>query len=113
MKPELSLAAGLLVGLLAVLFAHDAATRSQNRRLLWSQLVVFTGGAVLIVFPEIARRLASLVGIGRGVDFVLYPTVIWLIRETMVSRRRKQEEEARLTELARAVALDRAGPPKR
>jgi hypothetical protein len=108
MKPELSVAAVLLVGLLVALFLHDAATRSQNRRLLWSQLVVFSGGAMVIVFPEIATRLAHLVGIGRGVDFVLYPTVIWLIRESMVSRRRRQEEDERFTELVRAMARERA-----
>ena len=63
---------------------------------------------MLILFPEIARRLATSVGIGRGVDFVIYPTVIWLVRESLVNRRRRREEEERVTELARAVAIERA-----
>ena len=108
MKPEVTVAALLLVGFLVALFIHDWVTRARNRRLLYVQLAVFAGGAVLILFPEIARRLATSVGIGRGVDFVIYPTVIWLVRESLVNRRRRREEEERLTELARAVAIERA-----
>ncbi len=108
MKPEISVAALLLVGFLIGLFIHDWMTRARNRRLLYVQLAVFAGGAVLILFPEIARRLATAVGIGRGVDFVIYPTVIWLVRESLVNRRRRREEEERVTELARAVAIERA-----
>lgn len=107
-SPEITVAAVLLVGLLVALFVHDWTTRSRNRRLLYVQLVVFAGGALLILFPEIARRLAHVVGIGRGVDFVIYPVVIWLVRESLVSRRRRLEDEARLTEIARAVAIERA-----
>ncbi len=108
MQPEITLAAVLLVGFLAALFLHDWTTRARNRRLLVVQLAVFVAGGVLILFPEIARRLAHLVGIGRGVDFVIYPTVIWLVRESLLSRRQRREEEARLTELVRAIAIERA-----
>lgn len=108
MKPEVTVAAVLLVGFLLALFVHDWTSRSKNRRLLYVQLAVFVAGAVLILLPEIARRLAHSVGIGRGVDFVIYPTVIWLVRESLVSRRRRREEEERLTELVRAIAIERA-----
>lgn len=108
MTPEITVAAVLLVGFLVALFVRDWTSGRQSRRLLYMQLLVFVGGAVLIVFPEIARRLAHAVGIGRGVDFVIYPTVIWLVRESLVSRRRRREDEERLTELARAVAIERA-----
>lgn len=109
MTAEITLAAVMLVGFLAALFVHDWTTRARNnRRLLYVQLAVFVAGGVLILFPEIARRLAHLVGIGRGVDFVIYPTVIWLVRESLLSRRRRREDEARITELARAIAIERA-----
>jgi hypothetical protein len=109
MKPEITIAAVLLVGFLAALFVHDLAThRTQNRRLLSVQLFVFVGGGALILFPEIARRLAHAVGIGRGVDFVIYPVVIWLVRESLLTRRRRRAEEERLTELARSIAIERA-----
>ena len=108
MKAELTPAAVALIGLLAALFLHDWVTLARNRRLLLLQLVVFAIGGSLIVYPEIARRLAHFVGIGRGVDFVLYPLVIWLVRESLLSRRRRHEEQERLTELVRALAASGA-----
>jgi hypothetical protein len=108
MQAEVTPAAVALVGLLAALFLHDFVTLQRNRRLLLVQLVVFAGGAWLIVYPEVARRLAHFVGIGRGVDFVLYPLVIWLVRESLLSRRRRHEEQERVTELVRALAASNA-----
>jgi small membrane protein len=108
MQAEITPAAIALVGLLAALFLHDFVTLQRNRRLLLLQLLVFAIGGSLIVYPEIARRLAHFVGIGRGVDFVLYPLVIWLVRESLLSRRRRHEEQERVTELVRALAASGA-----
>lgn len=104
MQAEITPAAVALLGLLAALFAHDFVTLEKNRRLLLIQAAVFAVGSTLIVYPEIARRLAHSVGIGRGVDFVLYPLVIWLVRESLLARRRRLENDARLTEVVRALA---------
>lgn len=106
--PELSIAALLLVGFLIALFIHDWSHKARNPRLLTIQGVVFAGGAFLIVFPDIATRLAHAVGIGRGVDFVIYPVVIWLVRESLVSRRERRRNEERITELVRAIAMEGA-----
>ena len=46
-----------------------------------------------------ATRVAHFVGIGRGVDFFLYPLVIWLVRESLLNRQRRWEDSERLTEL--------------
>jgi hypothetical protein len=108
MQAEVTPAAIALVGLLAALFLHDLVSLQRNRRLLLVQLAVFAGGAGLIVYPEVARRMAHFVGIGRGVDFVLYPLVIWLVRESLLSRRRRHEEQERVTELVRAFATSGA-----
>lgn len=107
MTLEITPAAVALVGLLAALLLHDFTTL-KNRRLLALQVLAFAVGGALIVCPEIARRLARVVGIGRGVDFVLYPLVIWLFRESLLSRRRRHDDEQRMTELVRAVALTNA-----
>lgn len=108
MTAELTPAAIALVGLLVALFLHDFVTLARNRRLLLLQAVVFALGAWLIVYPEVARQLARFVGIGRGVDFVLYPLVIWLVRESLLTRRRRHEEQERVTELVRALAASGA-----
>lgn len=108
MTAEVTPAAVALVGLLCALFVHDYVTLARNRRLLLLQALVFAAGGWLIVYPEVARRLAHFVGIGRGVDFVLYPLVIWLVRESLLSRRRRHEEQERVTELVRAFAASGA-----
>src|SRR5580698_24973 len=107
----MTLAALCLLVLVFGLVAFDWATlRGKNRRALFLEVAVFLGGALFIVFPERATALAHMVGIGRGVDFLLYPTVIWLVRESLLSRRRRLEGDERLTELTGAVALLGARP---
>jgi hypothetical protein len=102
----MSLAAVVLLSLVFGLLFYDFATMNRRyRRMLLVQAVVFTGGAFFIVFPEAATRVAHTVGIGRGVDFLLYPLVIWLVREALVSRRRRREDQERFTQLVRAQAL--------
>ena len=77
----------------------------QARRMLLLEAVVFVGGAFFIAFPDAATALAHAVGIGRGVDFILYPLVIWLVRESLLNRRRRWEDAERLTQLVRAQAI--------
>jgi hypothetical protein len=108
MTPEITPAALALLGLIVALLMHDFVSLQKNPRMLLLQAVVFAFGAFLIVFPEVARRLAHSVGIGRGVDFVIYPLVIWLVRETLLSRRRRLADEERTTELVRALASAQA-----
>ncbi len=102
----MTVASVLLLGLVAVLVGYDwVSQRGKNRRALVFEVVVFLGGAFFIAFPGRATDLAHWVGIGRGVDFLLYPIVIWLVRESLLTRRARLQDEERLTELARAVAL--------
>jgi len=105
MSAEITPAAVVLLALLAALLLHDYTSSKKTARHLWLQATVFVVGGALIVYPEIARRLAHYVGIGRGVDFVLYPLVIWLVRESLLSRRRRHEDEEKITELVRAMAI--------
>lgn len=105
MSAELTPAAVVLLALLAALLLHDYTSNKRRAHSLWLQAIVFVVGGTLIVYPEIARRLAHYVGIGRGVDFVLYPLVIWLVRESLLSRRRRHEDEEKITELVRALAI--------
>jgi len=96
----------LLLGMVAVLVLYDwASLRGQNRRALLVEVAVFVLGAFFIAFPNRATELAHFVGIGRGVDFLLYPLVIWLVRESLLTRRRRLHDQERLTEIARSVAI--------
>ena len=99
-------AAVLLLGLTFGLVLFDVATQFKtNRRALYLEIVVFVAGAFFIIAPQSATWLAHLVGIGRGVDFLLYPIVIWLTRESLLNRRRHIESATRITELTRALAI--------
>ncbi len=102
----MSIAAFLLLGLVLALVLFDAITQfKRNRRGLVVEAFVFLVGAFFIAFPERATDLAHLVGIGRGVDFMMYPIVIWLTRESLLNRRRRVEDAERLTRLTRELAL--------
>jgi hypothetical protein len=100
-----NLAAFALLCLVFGLLFYDWATARHARRMLLLEAVVFTGGAFFIAFPDVATLVAHAVGIGRGVDFILYPLVIWLVRESLLNRRRRWEDAERLTRLVRAQAL--------
>jgi len=101
-----NLAALVLLAFVFALVAFDAAQlRGKNRRALLLEVVAMLVGAFFIVFPHRATALAHLVGIGRGVDFLLYPIVIWLVRESLLSRRRRLEDSERITQLTRALAI--------
>lgn len=98
-------AIALLALVFGLLFFDWATLRGRARRMLVIEALVFVGGAFFIAFPDVATALAHAVGIGRGVDFVLYPLVIWLVRESLVSRRQRWEDAERLTQLVRAQAV--------
>jgi hypothetical protein len=109
MRLQLTLASITLLALIAALLVYDyLAFRGRARHMLALETVAFFVGAWFIASPDTATRLAHLVGIGRGVDFLLYPTVIWLVRESLLTRRHRYEQEERLSELARTIAIERA-----
>jgi hypothetical protein len=105
MLPPMNLAAVALLALVFGLLFYDWATARRARRMLLLEAVVFAGGAFFIAFPDAATAVAHRFGIGRGVDFILYPLVIWLVRESLLNRRRRWEDGERLTQLVRAQAL--------
>jgi small membrane protein len=105
----MNLAALVLLALVFGIVAFDWITaRGKNRRALWLEVVAFIAGGFFIAFPQRATDLAHLVGIGRGVDFLLYPIVIWLVRESLASRRRRIEDAETITKLVRALAVAEA-----
>ena len=102
----MSAATILLLALIFGLVFFDVIKQlGSNRRSLYLEVAVFLVGAFFILIPNSATQLAHLVGIGRGADFLLYPIVIWLTRESLLNRRRHFESSTRITELTRALAV--------
>ncbi len=102
----MTLASGALLAIVWGLFVFDALTlRGRARRMLLVEAALFAGGSIFIAAPDFVTQVANRVGIGRGADLVSYMAVIWLVRESLVHRRRRLEDADQITQLVRAVAL--------
>lgn len=101
------IAAKLFLGaILLTLIVTDAITLARRaRRAFALELLVFLVGGLMVAFPETTTWAAARLGVSRGVDVVLYVVVIVLVREAILSRSARLEQEERTTEIVRALAL--------
>lgn len=101
----------LAVVLLVVFFLrHHGTTRAGAMvKLGFALFLVF--GVFAVVAPSLVSKLASLVGVGRGTDLVLYALVVAFGFATINTYLRFKELELRYARLARAVALRTAESP--
>jgi hypothetical protein len=105
----MTLASILLLCLVIVVFVFDVVKLARSaRKILLLEVVALLAAAVLIVRQDIATAIAHAVGIGRGVDFVIYPMIVWLFREALMSRHSRWIEARRLDRLVRAGAIRQA-----
>jgi hypothetical protein len=82
-----------------------AAFRHRHPRALLLELVGFAGIIVLAFWSNGVAALAKAVGIGRGVDLVIYPLMIWLFREAVLGRVRYHRQQKLITDLTRQLAV--------
>lgn len=74
-------------------------------------LIIAIGGVFAIIFPNALTAVANFFGIGRGTDLLLYGFVVATMIFGVAVLRAKARSDARVTELARAVALIEARLP--
>lgn len=68
--------------------------------------ILFVLAAILaIVFPNALTAVAHFLGVGRGTDLLLYVFIVMGLLFAAAVVRAKARSDARVTELARAVAL--------
>lgn len=68
--------------------------------------LLFVVAAVLaIIFPNALSAVAHFFGVGRGADLLLYILVVMTLLFAVSTIRAKARSDARVTDLARAVAL--------
>lgn len=68
--------------------------------------ILFVIAAVLaILFPNVLTAIAHALGIGRGTDLLLYVFIVAVLAFAVATIRAKARSDARVTQLARAVAL--------
>jgi hypothetical protein len=74
--------------------------------LFWSTLWVVIAGVAFL--PGVLSWLASLVGVGRGVDLLVYLSIIALFYISFKVYDKIHRVEEEITELVRELAIDRA-----
>lgn len=97
----------LIVGVaIAAIFAIRLLRGDRSLAVKRIVALLFALAAILaIIFPEVLTAIAHFFGIGRGTDLLLYVFVIAALLFAVATVRAKARTDARVTELARAVAL--------
>ncbi len=98
---------GLSVLLAAVMFYAGAEYRRAPLIGVLSILVV-TAGLYFVWLPEHATRLAALVGIGRGVDLIIYVWVVISLILLLNLHLKLRSQTELITALAREIAIANA-----
>jgi hypothetical protein len=93
------------------LASYLAHVRTQGLARLVAVVAAF-GGITLVLFPGLSVRLAKLLGVTRGVDLVIYLSLVGIGFLWLQLATRMRALEGQLTELVRQIALDRAADPR-
>lgn len=97
-----------LLGVLALreVIPYFTSRRSSYIRLL--RLVVWVLAAVAIATPNVVQRIATLVGIGRGADIILYGFVLCFLFTSFYFYSRTVRLQRQITLLVRHLAIQEA-----
>ena len=68
-------------------------------------ILQFIMGVVFVLWPHLTTRLANLIGIGRGTDFLLYLLILFVYFSGMCILAKFRQIERRQTLLIRQLAL--------
>lgn len=100
-----------VIAAIFVLFAISRAyLRFKERKLssvsffFWN--VVWVVGIFLIFIPDLTTRIANLLGIGRGVDVVLYASIVTLFYLIFRIYIKVEDTQRQITQVVRKVALE-------
>lgn len=94
----------LILGLTLALF-YSFSQRQKSRLIAWTIGAVALAGIYFVLFPNQTSTIATLVGVGRGADLVVY---CWLVISLIVSVNLQFKILAlreQVTEIARELAL--------
>lgn len=100
---QLLLIAAIVVLGLVVMRRTGADSHLAIRRIL---MMLFIVAAILsVLFPQWLTWVASLIGVGRGTDLLLYALVVMFLAFVYTQYRRNLALQRQLTLLARKIAL--------
>ena len=104
------------IQLILVLFllAIAAVYFLRLRKKTYDRLIVIffiLAGIVLVLMPDLSAEIARIVGVGRGVDLVIYLGLLGLSFVCLLLYSKMRELEAALTDLVRSIAIAGAHAP--
>ncbi len=94
----------------AVLYFRRLRSRLLDRAIFFVLVLV---AVAMVARPDWANAIANFLGVGRGADLVTYLGISGLAFLWLGLYTRQRELDARLTELARRIAIYEADPPKK
>lgn len=100
----------LLAGIVGVAVVAVRARPTAGHRAFWrlAGSAALLGAALSILFPDRLTELAHALGVGRGVDLVVYGLAVSFLFVTVILFRRIGELERRITLLVRQAAIAEA-----
>ena len=101
---------GILISavFLAVFVIDWIYLRRSHRRAILLEVAGFSVILLVTVRADWFTRIAASLGIGRGVDLLIYPMLVWLFREAVLGRVRYFRQQTEITGLVRRQAVDSA-----
>jgi hypothetical protein len=102
----------IIVATVLVFLLYAIRLRTVLRdRLMFAGIVAM--GIVLAVRPDLATRVANLIGIGRGTDLLLYVFLLFSLFQNVYLADRLKTIDARITKVVREHALESAVGPRK
>lgn len=99
----------VLAGAFALFALTRVVLRARERRLTWGEMLlwamVWAAMIVVIFVPEASTSLAGYLGIGRGIDLVMYAAIVLLFYLLFRLYVRMEQIEHEVTLTVREVAL--------
>ena len=91
------------IALLIFLYARSFKNRLVSRLAF---IVLFFGGMIAVIFPELTNQLANFVGVGRGADLLTYILVIVFYASFYFLYSKINNLKAQQTEIIRTIAIN-------
>jgi hypothetical protein len=101
-----------LSALLAAILLYAWSEYRRSPAVAVMTLAVTSAGMYFVWMPEHSTELAELVGIGRGVDLILYTWVCISLIVLLNLHLKLRTQMELITTLARKIAIAEAQPPK-
>src|SRR5690349_23464940 len=92
----------VIVAIVFVRGQHGVRVQASKRLAFFAFLVL---NVYAVARPDDVTRVAKLFGVGRGTDLLLYALIVAFVFTVLAFYLRIQEDEQRITQLSRAVAI--------